>query len=158
MNSVTSKPEKAEELLNTDAAVVLPVSVVIAARNEEKNLSRCLASLKGVGEIYVIDSQSNDATVAIAQANDAKVVQLRYNGGWPKKRQWALDSLPFKYDWVLLLDADEAMTPELAMEIRDAIRDPDRRGYYIALQMYFLGRRLRHCGAGFYKLSLFRKG
>jgi hypothetical protein len=59
---------------------------------------------------------------------------------------------------VLLIDADEALTPELAEEMRYAIQDPDINGYYIALRMFFLGRLLRHGGAGFYKLSLFRRG
>jgi len=58
----------------------------------------------------------------------------------------------------LLLDADEVLTPEITDEIKKAIQDPHTDGYYIALQMYFLGRVLRHGGAGFYKLSLFRRG
>ncbi len=138
------------------AAPVLPVSVIVPVRNEARNLPHCLESLAGFGEVYVIDSQSTDDTVSIAQARGAKVVQFRYVGGWPKKRQWAMDTLPLAYDWVLLVDADEALTPELTAEIRQAIRNPDFDGYYIALQMYFLGRVLRHGGAGFYKLSLFR--
>jgi glycosyltransferase involved in cell wall biosynthesis len=136
----------------------LPVSVIVPVRNEAHNLARCLESLRSAGEIYVIDSQSVDATAEIARAHGAKVVQFHYRGGWPKKRQWAIDTLPLAYDWVLLLDADETLTPELADEIKAAIQDPDRDGYYIGLQMYFLGRRLRHCGASFYKLSLFRRG
>jgi glycosyltransferase involved in cell wall biosynthesis len=136
----------------------LPVSVIIPVRNEAHNLARCLKALKHVGEVYVIDSQSTDDTVAIAEAHGAKVIQFHYAGGWPKKRQWAMDTLPLAYDWTLLLDADEVLTPELADEIQAAIQDPHTDGYYIALQMYFLGRRLRHSGASFWKLSLFRKG
>jgi hypothetical protein len=85
-------------------------------------------------------------------------VQFHYAGGWPKKRQWAMDTLPLAHDWILLLDADEILTPELCDEIRKAILDPQMDGYYIALEMHFLGRRLRHSGASFWKLSLFRKG
>lgn len=140
------------------ASAVLPLSVIIPVRNEAHNLRRCLEALTYVGEVYVIDSQSTDDTVAIAQAYGAKVVQFHYAGGWPKKRQWAMDTLPLAYDWTLLLDADEVLTPELAVEIRKAIQEPHIDGYYIALQMYFLGRRLRHSGASFWKLSLFRKG
>lgn len=152
-------PQLEERLRDTvKKAVALPITVIIPARNEARNLPRCLESLRGVGEIYVVDSQSSDATVAIAESHDAKVVQFHYRGGWPKKRQWAMDSLPLAYDWVLLLDADEALTPALAEEIREAIRDPEVNGYYLALQMHFLGRPLRHCGAQFYKLSLFRAG
>jgi len=136
----------------------LPLSVIVPARNEAHNLSRCLESLKSVGEVYVIDSQSTDDTAAIASSHGAKVVQFHYAGGWPKKRQWAMDTLPLAYDWTLLLDADEVLTPELADEIKKAIQDPRIDGCYIALQIYFLGRRLRHSGASFWKLSLFRKG
>jgi len=136
----------------------LPVSVIVAARNEEKNLPRCLASLRDVGEVYVVDSGSTDATPEIARSFGAKVVQFRYQGGWPKKRQWAMDRLPLAFDWIFLVDADEALTPELAKEIRQATQNPNINGYYISLRMYFLGRLLRHGGAGFWKLSLFRRG
>jgi glycosyltransferase involved in cell wall biosynthesis len=136
----------------------LPVSVIVATRNEEKNLPRCLAGLRDVGEVYVIDSGSTDATPEIARSYGAKVVQFRYQGGWPKKRQWAMDTLPLEYDWVFLVDADEMMTPELAEEIRVAIAQDDVNGYYISLRMYFLGRVLRHGDANFWKLSLFRRG
>ena len=136
----------------------LPVSVIIPARNEARNLPRCLASLGDVGEVYLLDSQSTDDTVRVAQSYGARVVQFHYRGGWPKKRQWAMDTLPLAYDWVLLLDADEVLTPELSAEIQRAIQDPNFDGYYISLEMHFLGRRLRHSGASFWKLSLFRKG
>jgi glycosyltransferase involved in cell wall biosynthesis len=136
----------------------LPVSVIVAARNEEKNLPHCLESLREVGEVYVIDSQSTDATPEIARSFGSKVVQFHYQGGWPKKRQWAMENLSLAYDWVLLIDADEALTPALAEEIRQAIKNSNINGYYISLRMYFLGRLLRHGGAGFWKLSLFRQG
>ena len=140
------------------ASALLPLTVIIPARNEAHNLPRCLESLKSVGEVYVVDSQSTDDTGAIARSYGAKVVQFQYAGGWPKKRQWAMDTLPLAFDWILLLDADEVLTPELAAEISRAIQDPYIDGYYIALQIYFLGRQLRHSGASFWKLSLFRKG
>jgi glycosyltransferase involved in cell wall biosynthesis len=151
---------KSEAELSTASAVarVLPVSVIVPVRNEACNLPRCLDALAAVGEIYVIDSQSTDDTVAIAQSRGAKAVQFHYAGGWPKKRQWAMDTLPLAYDWILLLDADEILTPELAEEIRRAVQNPGVNGYSIRLQLYFLGRVLRHCDASFWKLSLFRKG
>jgi glycosyltransferase involved in cell wall biosynthesis len=152
---------KTEELRNERAggqAGLLAISVIIAVRNEEHNLPRCLDALQGFGEVYVIDSRSTDNTCEIAVSHGAKVVQFDYQGGWPKKRQWALDTLPLAYDWVLLLDADEVMTPVLEAEIRSAVSDSIFDGYYIALQMYFLGRQLRHSDASFWKLSLFRRG
>lgn len=140
------------------SSATLPVSAIVAVRNEARNLPRCLESLREIGEVYVIDSQSTDATVEIARSFGAEVVQFHYQGGWPKKRQWAMESLPLTHDWILLLDADESLTPELAKEIRTAIQDPRYNGYQIALRIYFLGRELRHSGASFDKLSLFRRG
>jgi glycosyltransferase involved in cell wall biosynthesis len=152
------QPDDIRETNSTSASVTLPISAIVAVRNEARNLPPCLVSLAGVGEVYVVDSQSTDETVEIARSLGAQVVQFYYHGGWPKKRQWAMETLPLIYDWVLLMDADEALTPELTDEIRTAIQDSNRSGYYLALQMYFLGRRLRHCGASFWKLSLFRRG
>jgi|SRR5579864_307201 len=152
------KLEDSHKLESARSSVTLPVSVIVATRNEERNLPRCLESLRESGEVYVIDSQSTDATVAIAESHGAHVVQFHYQGSWPKKRQWALDSLPFSHEWVLLIDADEALTPELIAEIKEAIQIPRFDGYYIKLRMFFLGRELRHSGASFYKLSLFRRG
>lgn len=153
--------QNVEELANVPtvrSGVKLPVSVIVAAKNEEKNLPRCLESLRSIGEVYVIDSGSTDATPEIARSYGAKVVQFHYEGGWPKKRQWAMENLPFAFEWIFLVDADEALTPELAEEIQVAIRNSTVNGYYISLRMYFLGRLLRHGGAGFWKLSLFRRG
>jgi len=136
----------------------LPVSVLIPVRNEGKNLPRCLESLRDVGQVFVIDSQSVDDTEAIALQYGAQVVQFHYPGGWPKKRQWAMETLPFAFDWLLLLDADEVLTAELKTEMRQAIQNPHVNGYSIALRMWFLGRALRHGDASFWKLSLFRRG
>ena len=140
------------------SATLLPLSAIVAVRNEARNLPRCLESLREIGETYVVDSQSTDDTVEIARSFGAKVVQFHYRGGWPKKRQWAIDTLPFAYDWILLLDADESLTPELVKEIKAAIQDPHCNGYQIALRIYFLGRELRHSGASFRKVALFRRG
>jgi glycosyltransferase involved in cell wall biosynthesis len=153
--------EKLQEVEAGSARAVsarLPVSVIIAARNEAHNLPRCLEALRDLGEIYVIESQSGDATPEIARSFGAKVVQFHYPGGWPKKRQWAMETLPLAFDWILLLDADESLTPELTEEIRQATRNPDITGYYVALRMHFLGRVLRYGDASFWKLALFRRG
>ena len=150
--------EESKQLRTEPSSALLPLTAIIAVRNEASNLPRCLKSLHNVGEVYVVDSQSTDATAQIARSHGAHVVQFHYKGGWPKKRQWAMESLPISYDWILLVDADEALTPELAAEIQRAIQDQSRDGYYIALRMFFLGRELRHSGARFHKLSLFRTG
>ena len=153
--------EKIEEVRKVASAVTvgkLPVSVIIPVRDEAKNLPRCLQALRDVGEVYVIDSQSTDETVEIARSHGAQVVQFHYQGGWPKKRQWAMNTLPIAHDWILLLDADEVLTPELSEEIRAAIQNPAIAGYSILLRTCFLGRVLRHGDVGLWKLSLFRRG
>jgi glycosyltransferase involved in cell wall biosynthesis len=151
-------PQTTSLLRGSRPGVALPVSVIVPVRNEAKNLPRCLDALRDLGEVIVVDSQSTDTTVEIAREYGAQVVQFHYQGGWPKKRQWAMDTLPLAYDWILLLDADEVLTPELTDEIRRAIQNSDMNGYYIALRMYFLRRVLRHGDASFWKLSLFRRG
>jgi glycosyltransferase involved in cell wall biosynthesis len=153
-----AKLEELTEPRSAPSAAKLPVTVILAVRNEEKNLPRCLSALRDTAEVYVVDSQSTDRTVEIARDHEAKVVQFHYRGGWPKKRQCALDSLHISNDWVLLLDADEVLTPALAEEIRSALRDSSVDGYFIQLRTRFLGRVLRHGGVGLWKLALFRRG
>jgi Glycosyl transferase family 2 len=153
--------QKVEEIGNVHATAgvgKLPASVIVAARNEARNLPRCLEALRDAGEVYVIDSQSTDATPEIARSFGARVVQFHYQGGWPKKRQWAMETLPLAFEWILLLDADEVLTPQLAEELRQAVERPDVDGYYISLRMHFLGRVLSHGDASFWKLVLFRRG
>ena len=158
MDKIEEKIEEVRNSANSVSSGRLPVSVILAVRNEAKNLPRCLQALKDVGEVYVIDSQSTDETVGIARSHGATVVQFHYQGGWPKKRQWAMDTLPMAYGWILLLDADEVLTPELTDEIRTAIQNPSIDGYYVMLRTWFLGRTLRHGDVALWKLSLFRRG
>jgi glycosyltransferase involved in cell wall biosynthesis len=152
------KLEEARKPAQGTTAAKLPVSVIIPVRNEAKNLPRCLQALTDVGEVYVIDSQSTDETVEIARLHGAQVVQFHYRGGWPKKRQWAIDTLPLANDWIFLLDADEVVTSELAEEIRQVIQNPEVDGYAILLRICFLGRILRHGDVGLWKMPLFRRG
>lgn len=136
---------------------LLPVTVIIPVRNEAQNLPRCLEALRNFSEVYVVDSQSTDETVEIARSYGAKVVQFHYPGAWPKKRQWAIDTLPIANDWILLLDADERLSSALVKEIRSAIQNPAVNGYFIKLQTWFLGRPLRHGDVSLWKMSLFRR-
>jgi glycosyltransferase involved in cell wall biosynthesis len=155
--SVMQTTVEPREVVPARVPVGIPISVIVAARNEAKNLPRCLKSLAGMGDVYVIDSQSSDETVEVARSAGAKVAQFHYHGGWPKKRQWALDTLPLAHEWVLLLDADESLTPELHAELQRAMASGDCNGYAISLQIHFLGRELRHSGAKFQKLVFFRR-
>jgi glycosyltransferase involved in cell wall biosynthesis len=139
--------------------VSVPVSVLIPTKNEACNIRGCLKAVYGwADEIVVVDSQSTDGTVEIAESYGATVLQFHYAGGWPKKRQWALDTYGFRNDWILLLDADEILLAPLREEILKMIRRADNDGYWLRLQIYFLGRQLRFGGSELWKLSLFRKG
>ncbi len=134
------------------------VSVLIPTRNEERHIGRCLASLQWADEVVIVDSQSRDDTVRIAESFGATTVQFSYAGGWPKKRQWALDTFPFRNDWILLLDADEIAPEGMAQELERVILAPIAHGYYVRFQIYFLGRQLVFGGSDLWKLVLFRRG
>src|SRR5437773_10708318 len=98
--------------------MTLPVSVLIPTRNEEKNIRKCLQSVSWASEIIVVDSASTDATASIAQELRATVVQFRWDGRGPRKKNWALEHLRFKHDWVMIVDADEEVTAQLRTEIQ----------------------------------------
>ena len=93
-----------------------------------------------------MDSQSTDGTVEIAERMGASVVQFEFNGTYPKKKDWSLENLPFRNEWVLIVDADEVVTPELRDEIAAAVGQEEADGYYINFRYQFLGRWIRHCG------------
>lgn len=135
------------------------VTVLIPTKNEAANLGRCLESLRGWAEaVVVVDSQSTDGTEEIARSAGARVVQFHYEGGWPKKRQWALDHCEIPTDWVLLLDADENLPPSIRNEISRVLAAPAHDGYALRFQIRFLGKLLRFGDTQLWKLSLFRKG
>lgn len=124
----------------------VPVSVLIPTLNESSNMSRCLDHLEWADEVVVVDSGSKDDTCRIAEAYGAHVVHFKWNGQWPKKKNWALRNVPFKHEWVLIVDADEWITPELAEEIERAIRSDRYAGYYVNRRFIFMGQWIRHCG------------
>ncbi len=125
----------------------LPVSVIVPVKNEERNIAACLESVAWADEIWVVDSHSTDSTCEIARQHGARVEQFDYAGGFPKKKNWALQNLPLKHEWVLLLDADERVTPELQTEITEILNAPEQAdGYYINRRLIFLGRWIKHCG------------
>lgn len=156
----------------------VPVSVIIPAKNESKNIVPVLNALKDwADEIFVVDSQSTDGMPdVIAQiaastltpstpsnpsnsSNPSNIhcVQFHFNGSYPKKKNWALDNLPIRNEWVLIVDADEVIPPALAEEIAAKIANPDADGYYLHFLYMFLGKPIRHCGyASLRVLRLFR--
>src|SRR5437588_9256702 len=135
----------------------VPVSVIVPIKNEAANLPRCLASVKWADEILVVDSESTDSSIAIAQQHGAKVVQFEFNGTWPKKKNWALENLAFRNEWIFILDADEVLPPQTEAEVAQAIIGAaDIAGYWINRRFMFMGRWLRHAYYPNWNLRLFR--
>lgn len=140
----THMKENIEEKMDTTK---LPISVIIPVLNEEQNIAACLESVRFADEVFVVDSGSTDRTAAIAESLGAKVVQFRFVPGGPRKKNWALENLPFRNEWVLILDADERITPELEREIRQEFKKgPSFDGYYFRWKLIFMGRWLKYGG------------
>ncbi|PYL06364.1 MAG: glycosyltransferase [Verrucomicrobia bacterium] len=123
-----------------------PLSVLVPVKNEATNLRDCLASVAFARETVVVDSGSTDGTQAIARSAGAQVVQFAWNGKFPRKKNWALENIPWHNEWVLIVDADERVTPELEREIRGAIRRTDVDGFYLNRRFWFLDGWINHCG------------
>ena len=137
----------------------LPLTVLIAAKNEAANLPKCLKALHPAKRVVILDSNSTDATPDIAASHGAEVVQFDYSGGYPKKRQWALDTLDIKTPWVLLLDADEVVPEALWSEIAEAIQQPDpETAYLITKGFHFMGQRFTYGGFSHQAVLLFQTG
>src|SRR3989344_7070872 len=124
------------------------VSLIVLTFNEEKNLPRCLESVKDLAdEIFVVDSYSEDKTVGIAEKFGAKVFQRDFINQ-AEQFNWALDNLLITSDWILRLDADECLMPELRDEIAEVLPEAPSEitGFYIKRRVYFLGRWIKHGG------------
>lgn len=137
----------------------VPISVIIPTRNEERNIAACMDAVAWADEIVVFDSLSTDATTAIATSKGARVVERAFDS-FARHKNWALDHIELRNGWVLLVDADERVTPELAAEMRAAVARPDApAGYYIPRKTFFQGRWVRHGGVyPDYNMRLFRRG
>ncbi|MBL8330564.1 MAG: glycosyltransferase family 2 protein [Rubrivivax sp.] len=137
----------------------LSITVLLAVKNEASNLPKCLAALHPAQRVLVIDSHSTDLTPDIATQWGAEVHQFSYAGGYPKKRQWALDQIPIHTDWVFFLDADEVVPQALWQEIEAAITGPKPEdGYMIVKGFHFLGRPMRYGGFSHAAVLLVRNG
>jgi len=137
-----------------------PISVIIPTLDEERNLCQTLEAVAGwADQIFVFDSFSHDRTLEIAGSFEVSVVQRVFDD-FATHKNWALDNLPLRNEWVLFLDGDERVTPQLRTEISEVIaRSDGLNGYYIARKNYFMRHWIRH--AGMYpdwQLRLFRRG
>jgi len=123
-----------------------PISVLIPVRNEAANLAACLASVAWCDDVVVVDSGSTDGTPDLARAAGARVVDFKWDGRFPKKKNWALANVTWKHDWIFIIDADERSTPELEQAMRAALAAGAHAGYYVNRRFWFLDGWLNHCG------------
>lgn len=143
---------------------MIPVSVIITTRNEEINIEKCLKSIHGfVDQIFIIDSESEDQTVAMARKYTDEVYNLPYEHGRiiPWIFQWGLDNLPIRNEWVMILEADQVVTPGLRQELEQLFSRAhiSENGFYIPRRQIFRGRWIRFGGYGSKcLLKLFRFG
>ncbi len=123
----------------------MPLSVAIITRNAASQLERCLASVAFAEEVVVVDSGSTDGTVELAERHGARVVRKEWLG-FGAQKQFAVDAA--SHDWVLCLDADESLSPELREAIVEELKTPRGLVYAVARRNRFLGRWLKH-GEGY---------
>ncbi len=139
----------------------LPVSVVISAYNEEKKLGDCLASVSWADEVIVIDNESTDATVEIAKKYSAVVLTRKNNLMLNVNKNYGFTKA--RHDWILSLDADEQVTPDLAEEIAEVLRQAQEKtqhyaGFWIPRRNIIFGKWIKHTGwYPDYVLRLFKK-
>jgi glycosyltransferase involved in cell wall biosynthesis len=140
------------------------ISVLILARDEEQDLPGCLESVRWSDDVHVYDSGSTDATAEIAARAGARFVQRSadlgqqiFGGNEAEHKNWAMANLPFKHKWVLHLDSDERVTPELAANIRRAVQNSgDKVAFRIQRRDFWGERWLKHVQASSYYMRLFR--
>jgi len=135
-----------------------PVSVVILALNEEINIADCLASCQWCDDVHVVDSGSQDQTVEIARAMGATVHHHPFES-FGEQRNWAIDHIQARHDWIFHLDADERFTPDLTRAMRDLIAtDPPEAGFHVPQKMMLMGKWLKRAGGyPIYQMRLFHR-
>ncbi len=146
------------DLATFEGVEKLPASLVIITFNEEKNIERCIKSASWCDDVVVVDSGSTDQTVTLAQKLGARTVVEKWRGYGPQKN---LAVSLAKNDWVIFLDADEALSPELSRTLASAIANKalDKDAYLMPRLSFYMGRYIRH--GGWYpdrQVRLFHRG
>ena len=132
------------------------ISIIILTKNEEANLPACLASLQQLdAEIFIVDSGSTDRTVEIAKDSNCQVFEHPFENQ-AQQINWALENLRIKTPWIMRLDADERLTPELVEEINQILPQTPANitGYQVKRRVFFMGRWIRY--GGYYPTWLLR--
>jgi len=134
----------------------IPVTVIVSVKNEELNLPNCLEKLKDFSEVIVVDSMSTDKTPKISKEFGYRLVNFNWNGKFPKKRNWTLENIVIKNEWVLFLDADEFVTKAFIEEVGEKIKLNEKNGYWINYNNFFMGKEQKF-GLKMRKCALFKK-
>lgn len=122
----------------------MTLTILILAKNEEKNIKDCIESAKFADEIIVIDDFSADNTKEIAENLGAKVCQRAMNGNWGEQQTFAIQQATS--EWIFFLDADERIAPELAEEVKEAVRKNEYYTYRVPRLNHVMGEQLRYGG------------
>jgi glycosyltransferase involved in cell wall biosynthesis len=137
----------------------LPLSVLVIARDEELNLFDCLHSVRGWADqvLVVVDPLTTDRTREIATAAGCDVVDHPFEG-YAHQRDWALHQGNLRNTWILILDADERVAPELRRAIASVLADPEpKSAYAVRFRFIFYGRWIKHCWYGTWIIRLIRR-
>jgi len=138
---------------------ILDITVLIPTRNERANIGVCLNSLVPVRRVVVVDSCSTDGTAAYAAQWGAEVIAFRWNGKYPRKRQWALDYAKISTGWILFLDADESVSQALWEDIRAALSSAKPAAAYLARKAFhFMDQEMRFGGFSHTAICLMQRG
>lgn len=135
------------------------IDVMILTRDTREHIVDAVSSARALGEVYVLDSGSTDGTQDLATQSGATVIEHPFTG-YAAQKNWGLDNLPFKGQWVLILDADERVTPRLHDELIRVATSPDPAdGYYVNRILIIMGRCIRHGGLyPSWNLRFFKRG
>lgn len=136
--------------------MMVDLTVIILTFNEEIHIERCIRSVQPIAkQIFVVDSFSTDRTVEIAESLGARAWQHEFINQ-AQQFQWALETLPVETEWVMRMDADEYLEPDLQDELKHVLQEVPENitGFYIRRKVFFCGKWIRH--GGFYPHTLLR--
>ena len=135
----------------------IQVTVIIPVKNEANIIRNCLNKLVEFNQVIVLDSNSTDETaIIVLEYLNCEYKNFNWNGKFPKKRNWALDNLLIKNDFVLFIDADEVLTDGFISEIKNVIINKKYVGFWLFYDNYFLNKKMNY-GIKMKKLALFNK-